>query len=196
MAAASSGPGQIVGILLAAGFSTRFGANKLLARLADGTLVAEQAARHLIEVLPRSVAVVRPGVPDLEKRLRERGLVVSVCDRAEEGMGTTLAHAVAQAGAAAGYVVALADMPFVRARTIAQVAERLGAGAPLVAPSYGGVRGHPVGFGAGYRDELCALRGEHAAREILRRDRPLLVEVDDPGVLKDIDVPADIPSGA
>jgi len=56
---------RIVGILLAAGYSTRFGTNKLLAPLPaggpeTGAPVAVAAARHLAEALPEPVAVVRP----------------------------------------------------------------------------------------------------------------------------------------
>ncbi|MCL4799694.1 MAG: nucleotidyltransferase family protein, partial [Burkholderiales bacterium] len=57
-----------------------------------------------------------------------------------------------------------------------------------------GERGHPVGFAARYGAELAALAGDAGAREILRRDRGLveLIEVDDPGVLRDVDTRADL----
>lgn len=110
-------------------------------------------------------------------------------------MGATLAHGVRAGGPADGWVVALADMPFIRPETIADVAERIAKGAALVAPVYHGERGHPVGFGAGYHDRLAALSGDEGARAIVRADAGLLIplEADDPGVIRDIDTPADLP---
>ena len=109
-------------------------------------------------------------------------------------MGETLAHAVRATRDAEGWIVALADMPFIRPETIRSVAERLAAGAAIVAPRYRGQRGHPVGLAARYRAELEALTGDEGARAILKRDAGLVdfVDCDDPGVLRDIDEPKDL----
>jgi len=181
-------------VLLAAGASTRFGTNKLLHALPDGTPIAVAAATSLRAALDRVIAVVRPGVPELERALGNTGIEVSVCAKSISGMGHSLAHAVAATPDASGWIVALADMPFASADTIRRIAAALREGAELAAPSYRGVRGHPVGFGARYRDDLEALTGDAGARAILKRDHQLLhvVDVDDPGVLRDIDTPDDL----
>jgi molybdenum cofactor cytidylyltransferase len=185
---------SVVGILLAGGASTRFGSNKLLHPLPDGTPIAVAAFRSLHAALPRVVAVVRPGADVLAQLLREGGAEVTVCDRADDGMGTTLAHAVRAARDAAGWVVALADMPFIRPQTIQRVAERLAAGAALVAPRYSGERGHPVGFAARFGPTLAALSGDAGARDLLRAESGALelLDCDDPGVVRDVDTPADL----
>ena len=187
------------GILLAAGASSRFdidrrGANKLLHALPDGQPIAAASARHLNAVLPGSLAVVRPGRPDLEALLREAGCEVTVCARAEEGMGYSLAHAVAHSAGAQGWVVALADMPFLRPATIALVAAAVAEGAVLAVPSLGGRRGHPVGFAASLREELLALEGDEGARRVLQGHAAALrlLEVDDPGIHRDVDTPRDL----
>lgn len=184
----------VVGILLAAGAATRFRANKLLHPLADGTPIAVAAANNLRAALDRVVAVVRPGVPELERALAGTGVEVLVCPDAASGMGHSLAHAIAVTEGAAGWVVALADMPFVSPETIRRVVDALGEGAELAAPTYHGERGHPVAFGARYRDELGSLTGDAGARAVLKRDQARIraVEVDDPGVLRDIDTPEDL----
>ena len=112
-------------------------------------------------------------------------------------MGGTLAQVVAAAPAnTSGYIIALADMPFIHPDSIRAVAAALQGGATLVAPAYRGQRGHPVGLAASYRDELLALQGDAGARDIIKRDAAQLrlIEVNDPGVLRDIDTPADLPS--
>jgi molybdenum cofactor cytidylyltransferase len=190
---------KVVGILLAAGFSTRFGTNKLLAPLpADGpeagTPVAVAAARHLAEALPESVAVVRPRAQKVSKLLREAGCTTVICRDAAQGMGTSLAAGVRAVGDADGWVIALADMPFIAPDTIRRIATALEEGAAIAAPSRGGERGHPVGFARRFRDDLLALTGDEGARQILKAypDCITLYETGDRGVLRDIDVPADL----
>ena len=67
-------------------------------------------------------------------------------------------------------------------------------GAAIAAPSYHGARGHPVGLSSQFRGQLEALRGDEGARAILRLNPDLvtLIDVDDPGVCRDIDTPADL----
>lgn len=190
---------KVVGILLAAGFSTRFGTNKLLAPLPAGapeagTPVAVAAARHLAEALPELVAVVRPRAHKVSQLLREAGCRTVICKNAAQGMGTSLAAGVRAAGDADGWVIALADMPYIRAGTIRRIAMALEEGAAIAAPSCGGERGHPVGFARRFRDDLLALTGDEGAREILKAhpDWITLYETGDRGVLRDVDVPGDL----
>jgi molybdenum cofactor cytidylyltransferase len=93
-----------------------------------------------------------------------------------------------------GFVIALADMPYIKIDTISAVAHELNAGATIVAPAYLGKRGHPVGFSAKFRTELEQLTGDEGARAILKRhaDQIQLLECNDPGVLADIDTPQDL----
>jgi molybdenum cofactor cytidylyltransferase len=189
----------IRGILLAAGYARRFGANKLLRPLPAGSPhaglpIALAAARHLVEALPDCVAVLRPRAQRLGKLLRDAGCNTVVCKDAAEGMGVSLAAGVRAAKDADGWVIALADMPFVRPETIRTIAGALGDGAAIAAPSYRGERGHPVGFARRFRDDLSTLRGDAGARAILEEhpDWVTLYDVDDPGVLRDIDAPSDL----
>jgi molybdenum cofactor cytidylyltransferase len=190
---------NIRGVLLAAGYARRFGSNKLLHSLPPGSEnagvpIALAAARHLVEALPESVAVIRPRAQKLGKLLRDAGCKTVVCKNAAEGMGVSLAEGVRAAADAHGWVVALADMPYIRPETVRAVARALSEGALIAAPSYRGERGHPVGFARRFLDELSALRGDAGAREILKAhpDGIVLCEVDDPGVLRDIDEPSDL----
>jgi molybdenum cofactor cytidylyltransferase len=189
----------IRGILLAAGYSKRFGSNKLLHPLPAGspdagTPIALAAARHFVEALPESVAVIRPRAQRVGKMLREAGCNTVVCKNAAEGMGVSLAEGVRASADAHGWVVALADMPYIKPETARIIARALSEGAAIAAPSYRGERGHPVGFARRFLDDLTGLRGDAGARDILKAhpDWITLYEVDDPGVLRDIDEPSDL----
>jgi len=163
--------------------------------LADGVPMAYRAARTLAGACDRTVAVVAAGsVPGLETALRELGIGVVVAADASRGMGHTLACGVAATRDAGGWLIALADMPAIRADTMQRVAQSIRACASIVAPFHQGRRGHPVGFVREWGDALCALDGDSGARKLLAAHPECIthLDVDDPGVLLDIDTPADL----
>jgi molybdenum cofactor cytidylyltransferase len=182
----------IQGILLAAGSSIRFGKNKLLWPLPDGIPMVVASARHLEAALPGSVAVVNGSEARLIALLEGTGLKVTVCPRAGEGMGASLAWGVSEVSAAEGWLIALADMPFIKPGTIRSVAHAVNGPQTISAPELEGRRGHPVAFGKFYGPALSRLSGDRGARDLVERHRERLVLVPcrDPGVLRDIDYQA------
>ncbi|QLQ24416.1 MAG: nucleotidyltransferase family protein [Dechloromonas sp.] len=188
---------QIVGILLAAGGSRRFGADKRLQPLADGTPMALASARHLARTCSRTVVVIRPDDAELAGLLGAEGMETVVCDLAGQGMGHSLSRGIEVSAEADGWLVALADMPYIEPASYGAVAEALRNGARLARPAYQGKAGHPVGFSAIYRADLLALTGDQGGKSILdaHREHVCLCPLDDPGVLKDIDHPAEFLPG-
>lgn len=185
---------MIVGILLAAGESRRFGSRKLLHLLADGTPLGVRSASNLLGGVDRAIAVVAPDDRELSDQLAKATMGICLCPQSRDGMGASLSCGVRAAADADGWIVALADMPFILPATIARVAQALRDGAPIAAPIYAGQRGHPVGFAREYFAELAALTGDVGAKNILARDqaRISLLRVEDPGVRRDIDTPQDL----
>ena len=202
----------VVGILLAAGRGERFGGDKLLTVIrTDGTARADaqadarspgsarefvgvMACRQLLLALPRVVAIVRPDDAALAMALGAAGARIVRCANADAGMGASLACGVQATRDAAGWVVALGDMPWIETSTIARVAAAIADGATVAAPFYRGQRGHPVGFGASCFAALAALAGDQGARSILaaHRDSVVRIDVDDAGTLRDVDRSADL----
>ncbi|TVT49634.1 MAG: nucleotidyltransferase family protein [Denitromonas halophila] len=184
------------GILLAAGYGRRFDPDgqqdKLLAPLADGRPVLWHSARALAAALPGSLAVIRPGQPERARWLHEAGCRVLEAPAAEAGMGHALAAAVAASADADGWVVTLADMPWLPTAAIRAVAARLTTPSTVTAPRHAGRRGHPVGFGKAWREQLIALDGDRGARAILDATAVSLFDWDDAGVLRDIDTRDDL----
>jgi len=89
-------------------------------------------------------------------------------------------------------VVALADMPWVRPQTIASLAAAIRAGAGIAQPLYRGQRGNPVAFSRRYLPQLQRLSGDQGARALLKTEAVEQIAVDDPGIVRDIDTPADL----
>ncbi len=184
-------------ILLCAGSATRFGSQKLLARLPDGRYIVEAAAQNLLAGAGRVVAVT-DGNARLMRVLSDCGCQVVVNPHAKEGMGTSIAvGVVAGAGASAGdgsWMIALGDMPYIQPDTIVRVLNALSADNGIVLPTFGDMRGHPVVFAEGFGNELLALKGDNGARSVVtaHADRVRLLAVDDAGVVADIDTPEDL----
>jgi molybdenum cofactor cytidylyltransferase len=190
---------EIVGILLAAGLGTRYDPTgrelKLLtpARRGPhvGTPIAAAAARTLLGAVPRVTAVVRPADSDAQRQLhallRSEGCTLAVCHNADAGMSASIARGVQAEERADGWIITLADMPAIEASTVRAIVGLLLEGALTAAPMFRGQRGHPVGFAARLLTQLLALGGDAGARPVLEAHPPRLIEVEDPGVLYDVD---------
>lgn len=187
---------QPCAVLLAAGLGTRYraaagaDADKLLARCRgrDGSqrAVLEHALRALAAHLPRILLVTRPDNAGAIAIGRAYGC--EVLPLASAGMGDSIAAAVRHCADSAGWLIALGDMPFVLPETIDAVARRLDDDA-IVVPLYAGQYGHPVGFGRHHGLALAGLSGERGARRVLQSHPLQELEVDDAGILWDVDEP-------
>jgi molybdenum cofactor cytidylyltransferase len=186
----------LVGILLAAGRGKRFDPsgvqNKLLQTLADGDVVVAASARNMLAVLPRVLAVVRPGDDKVAALLGGLGCEVRVCVDADLGMGESLTTAIEHTRGAEGWLIGLGDMPHVRPDTMRALVATIERGARIAAPVFGGRRGNPVAFSSFHLPLLLALEGDQGARAILNSHAVSEVIVDDAGVVRDIDTPGDL----
>lgn len=188
---------NIAGVLLAAGKAVRFGSDKRLHRLPDGTPMALAAARRLRAACPRTIIVLRPGPDPLRELLALEP--VEIAETAGSGVGDSIAAGIRashRSGGPAvdGWLIALADMPYIAEESYACVLQALAQGAAIARPVHAGCVGHPVGFRARYRDALVALAGDQGARSIIEAEPGALVTcaVQDPGVLVDVDRPGDL----
>lgn len=194
-----AGSRGVAGIVLAAGAGSRFDPQglryKLAERLPDGRPVVRAACEAMLGAVDTLLVVCGDRVEAVRAALDGLPLAVAVCPEAGRGMGATLKHGIAATRPAVGWLVGLGDMPFVQPEAAAAVARALRAGAVMARPRHAGMAGHPVGFSSGLRAELLALDDDRGAAPLLRRlaQQVCWIEAAHDGVLRDIDVPADLP---
>ena len=121
--------------------------------------------------------------------LWDAGARIVISEDCAQGMGHTLAAGVNASAKAEGWLLALADMPFIRPATVQSIASALSEGASIAAPMFDGRRGHPVGFSSGWGEQLRTLNGDRGARELLQihADCIHMIECGDAGIHADID---------
>ena len=180
-------------IVPAAGRGSRFcGALHKLEQPFQGGTVLDATLRHAVETqLPVVVVTTAALAPLAGRLLATRDILVLSSGEAARGMGYSIAAGVAERSGAPGWIVLPADMPLVRPGTLLAVATALQQHAVVYA-QYRGRRGHPVAFAAELYSELIQLDGDDGARRVVARYPSHGLEVDDPGVLLDIDTPSDL----
>lgn len=185
---------RIALVVLAAGASTRMGSPKALVTFEGRALLEHLLSPHLLDRLADAVVVlghhcdrVRPVAERIGCRCvlnpdPDRGRMTSI----QVGLVAIPPHidAVFLQGV---------DCPLVRPATYEQLAAQLG-GADVAIPRYEGRDGHPPLFSARLVPRIVAAQADESLRSVLYSDDVLrvAVDVDDPGVLLNIDRPEDL----
>ncbi len=184
-------------IVLAAGKGSRFlGADHKLAQTLGASTVLGTTLQHAIASDLQVVVVTTQALADLACRsVAARDVIVlpevGAPGETALGMGYSIGAGVSARPEAGGWLILPGDMPQVQPLTLQAVARQLAHDAVAYA-QYKGRRGHPVGFSPELYSELIGLRGDEGARRLVARYPAVGVEVDDPGVLVDLDTLADL----
>lgn len=175
-------------VVLAAGSGSRFhgAAHKLEQPLGDSTVLGSTLSRAIQTGCPVIVVTIAALVPLCSTLLAKRDVIVLSAAEAQRGVGHSIACGVSERPASPGWLIQPGDMPLVRPSSTLAVAAALEEH-PVACTQFHGRRGHPVGFAAELYSELVALDGDDGARRLVARYPAHGAEVDDPGVLVDID---------
>ncbi len=185
-----------VAVVPAAGVGERFGGDKLLADI-DGETMIDRTIASLLdggvdEVIvvfgPEGSSVQQDVSSLLDPRVRpdrnpdpSRGMLSSI----QQGLRT--AHGAA-------LLVLPGDLPYVASSTVALLLETFGRATAIVSPRHRGKRGHPIVLPYALRDAVLAADPRSNLHEVLKPHaaQRLDVDVDDAGVVRDVDAPSDI----
>jgi molybdenum cofactor cytidylyltransferase len=189
-------PGSVIALVLAAGSSRRFLSDKRIAKLAGGRSVLEQTIECCVEAGLEVLLVLGPADDLLSEYFNLLGIKTLINPDASIGIGSSLAAGASAASDTAALLVVLGDMPYVKPATLRILADKLLAGAGIVRPLYRQRPGNPVGFSSHYYPCLTTLSGDRGGRNILLENPAEVfdIEVEDGGVIRDIDYPADLPA--
>ena len=181
-------------VVLAAGAGSRYhGTRHKLSEQLGGDSVLVRTLHNALASGMSVVLVISEALIDEARGLvapRDM-VVVDVRSQTGWGMGDSIAAGVSIHASASGWLMLPADMPLVRPSSLRAVAEALDQ-QPIAFAQHHGRRGHPVGFAAELFSELVMLKGDEGARRLLARYPTAAVELDDPGVLFDIDTVDDL----
>lgn len=147
----------------------------------------------------RALLAGKPVLDHTLDAVRASGLPWHLEGGGHDGMGDSIAAAVRATQDASGWLVLPGDLPLIKPATLQAVAAALARHA-VVLPQYQGRRGHPVGFAASCRDALLLLKGPQGAALVARAQaavNPVVhLELDDAGIVTDIDTIQDLAAAA
>lgn len=202
---------NLVGIVLAAGRASRFGSDKRQAHYDGQHTMLSRAIDLIVDHCSQVFVVTRPGDEAQSETLlgpyqNNPKIEQIIASDAIHGMGSSLANGIAQVIANekqtgqlfSGALIALADMPYIREQTIKQLVDEFDED-KISIPCYLEPHkekkwGNPVLFSRKWFDALNGLRGDRGARALIKSNPCARIEVvvDDPGILRDVDTPADL----
>ena len=183
-----------VAILLAAGSSSRFRSDKRVVAIGGAPMI-ERTLSLYISVFDRVVVVVRSNEDHLPTMLDQCEIVESPF--ADKGISQSLIAGINAVGCAPWTVVGLADMPFVQQRTLEILRDAITSSPDrIVRLVHSGQNGNPVGLPAWIYPSVRKLKGDCGARGLLHqfRKQSVDVEVNDSGILRDVDTPEEVRS--
>ena len=191
---------EVLGVILAAGHSTRMGRPKaLLPCPPDGRpFVAQLIAALHDGGLSRIAVVGRAGDEGLRREVEAASPAVAYLENPSPELGQLSSLLIgvgfAESSGGTGLLVVPVDMPLIRPATVRAALHAFArSDRPILRVTHEGRHGHPVLFRAPIFQALKTADPSLGARAVLRADpdRVLNLEVDDPGVLRDFDYPAD-----
>jgi molybdenum cofactor cytidylyltransferase len=183
-----------IAVVPAAGKGERFGGAKLLARIGGEALLDRTLASLIDAGLEHVIVVVAPTADFSPARhIADARVHVVVNPDPSRGMFSSIRAGVAVADGDP-IVVLPADMPFVQASTVAAIVGACATNDGIVVPVHRGRRGHPVAFPVGLRLSILAAAPTSSLKAVLTATGAAWhdVEVEDPGVLRDVDTREDL----
>ncbi|TLU61189.1 nucleotidyltransferase family protein [Thalassotalea litorea] len=205
----------VVAVILAAGFSKRFGADKRLhpietpstenktenntqnsTKNTDCKPLLQTTLESIVPHFNKVLLVHRYLDDNISALLEDYPVIKIAAPEHPIGLGVSLAtaakHLLNETSQSKHIMVFLADMPNIKSHTICTLLAEIENNAQAaIRPQYLGQAGHPVCIPASLLESLSELNQDEGAAKLIKQSgtRLRLVDVDDAGVLFDIDTP-------
>lgn len=185
---------RVAGIVMAAGRSSRMGANKLLMDDAGKPIVTRVVEHALAADLAEVIVVTGHHEPEIRAALAGLAVRFVPCPDYADGMSASLRCGLkalpADIDAA---LVLLGDMPRVGAPLLRRMVAAFNPteGRAIIVPAFQGKRGNPVLWDRRFFGEMTMLAGDVGARHLIGEHSELVTEIEaeDAGIFLDVDTP-------
>ena len=184
---------MVVGIVLAAGMSTRMGRLKQLLPL-GGRPAIQWIVEVLIGRLDQVIVVLGHRADEIAPVVADYPVQTAINTEYDLGMLSSVQCGIRGVDEGADYLMCLGDQPQIDGAVVDQVlqtAKQVETG--MVIPANQGKRGHPIFIRNTYRREILALGLDGGLNELMRKYPEDIHElvVGQSGILEDMDTPAD-----
>ena len=181
-------------ILLAAGRSLRFGSDKRCTPWPGQECLFRTSLTNAVDSGLPVFVVLHQGDAELLEHCIKDDVVASICPDSARGIGNSIAYGVHTNQDWDGWIIARADMPWVTPEVYQALAAQLGSNDCARLADHFGHAGFPTAFRREHAFNLMNLSGHVTEEKLLKGHDCSVVTVDDPLILRDINIPSDIPT--
>ncbi len=166
----------MVAVILAAGFSTRFGDNKLLAKLNGKPVI--KCVSDTVQKCPFDKVLLVYHSPEVAKAVEGSSIKTVFNPLSAQGQSTSVKAGVMAAAATDAYMFFPGDQPFIDESTVISLQKAYYEGRGLIiAPTYNGKRGSPVIFDEYFKTALLSITGDTGGKTVIEANQEKLYEV-------------------
>ena len=185
---------RLAAVIPAAGLSSRMGAFKPLLPFGTQTVI-EASVGNAVSAADRVVVVLGKRAEEikalLSARFGEKIRFTENPDYASTDMLTSVRLALEAITDCGAFFITPADMPMISPAVYQVMARSFRCDDGIMIPVINGRRGHPPLISAQLIPDILAYDGADGLRGFYRGQRVREIGVEEPGILKDLDTPAD-----
>lgn len=187
---------KIVGVLLAAGSSSRMGQPKQLLSFKGQPMINHMVTKLEVLELEEIFVVLGAFQDQIQSVISSANVSIISNSRWAEGMGTSvrigMKEALARHSDLDGILYILVDQPYLTSVFLKKLIEAFKVfKSDLIASKYNDLESVPALFGKAYFEELISLEGDKGARKIIRSHAAKVYAISFEGGQYDLDTPQD-----
>lgn len=185
----------MIAIILAAGFSKRFGREKLLIDIENRPMI-EKIIELVGSIFFDEIILVYRD-EEIKNTVPDKNIKYVLNNESEKGLSSSLKCGISNSGSTDGYIFFMGDQPYLYRDTIIKLIKAFkDKKGSIIVPKYCGQRGTPVIFAADWKTDLMNLSGDSGGRTIIEEniEKVYFVDIYNQKEGKDIDTPGDYES--